>query len=251
MVGLICLPFLRVLPGRMPMILTFALCCGALFLIPLNIALSIAGNVGALAVAEQLTVPFAVILSILFLGETVHLPRILGLAMAFAGVFLIGFDPAMRHEGPALALNSLSSLILACGSLLTRKLRDVPVATLYAWIGLVGAAILGPLCLAVEPQAIAGLGRLPMAAWGWIAFSAVGSSLLGHGGLSWMVQRHPIGVVMPYTLIAPVLSVMVSAVMFDTPVTGLMLLGGAIVLGGVAIVTIRTAAKGDLVEEIA
>jgi hypothetical protein len=35
------------------------------------------------------------------------------------------------------------------------------------------------------------------------------------------------------------------ALFFGTPVTGMMILGGIFVLGGVAIVTIRTAAKTE------
>ncbi|MFZ2983374.1 MAG: DMT family transporter, partial [Sphingobium sp.] len=81
-----------------------------------------------------------------------------------------------------------------------------------------------------------------------IAFSAIGSTLIGHGGLSWLVQRHPIGAVMPYTLIAPLLSIIVSSVIFDTPITGMMMLGGVFVLIGVAILTIRTAKRGQIIE---
>jgi O-acetylserine/cysteine efflux transporter len=250
MVALACLPWLRFVPGRMAMVLAFSLASGALMFIPLNLALATASNMSALSVAGQLTVPFSVILSVIFLHERIHMPRIIGLCMAFAGVVLIGFDPAMAHEAAALVLVALSSLALACGSLAVRKLADVPVATLYAWLGLIGAVVLGLTGLIVEREAMAGIATLPASAFGWVAFSALGSSLVGHGGLAWLLQRHPVGVVMPYTLIAPVLSVIVSAIMFDAPVTGIMLLGGTIVLAGVAIVTIRTAARGTLAEEL-
>jgi O-acetylserine/cysteine efflux transporter len=250
MVGLLCLPFLRVVPGRMKLVIGFALANGAFFLIPLNLALRIADNVAAIAISGQLNVPFAVILSVIFLGERIHFPRIVGLVMAFAGVAILGFDPAIVGEVPALLLNILSAFIFACGSLFARQLQGVPLATLYAWLGLTGTLAIGVLALLTEPAAMANIPYLPGAAWGWIAFSAVGSSLIGHGGLAWMIQRHPIGTVMPYVLIAPVVSVIVSAIMFDTPVTGMMLLGGVIVLMGVAIVTIRTAQRGTLVEEL-
>jgi O-acetylserine/cysteine efflux transporter len=250
MIALACLPFLRVVPGRMAAIVTLSLVVGALFYLPMNFAMAMTQNVSALAIAGQLSVPFAVILSVLFLGERIGLPRIMGIVMAFSGVLLLGFDPAIVHELPAIGLASASAFVWAAGSLLTRRLPEVPVPVLFAWFGLIGSVTLGTISIIVEPVAMAGIGRLPWQAFGAVAFSALGSSLIGHGGLAWLVQRHPIALVMPYTLIAPVLSVIVAALVFGTPVTGLMLLGGVIVLAGVAIITLRSAQKGVMIEDM-
>lgn len=248
LVALICIPFLRLVPGRMPLVALYAVLTGALFYIPINMALAISDNVGALVIASQLGAPFAVVLSVIFLKEQIRLPRIIGLVLAFSGVLIVGFDPAVVHEVPGLTLMALSSLIWAISSLLTRHMRDIRITTLFAWLGLAGVGILGPLAMLLEPQAMANLPLLPISGFGWIAFSAIGSTLIGHGGLSWLVQRHPISAVMPYTLIAPLLSVIVSSVIFDTPITGMMMLGGVFVLVGVAIITIRTAKRGQIIE---
>ncbi len=250
LIALACLPFLRIVPGRMGAVLTLGLVSGALFYLIMNVALSIADNVSAIAIASQLSVPFSVLLSVLFMGEKIGPVRIAGIVLAFTGVLLIGFDPAVVHELPALALTAGSALVWAIGSLLTRRLSDVPVPILFAWMGLTGSVVVGGVSLAIEPAAMMALGSIPTKAFGAVAFSALGSSLVGHGGLSWLLQRHPVSVVMPYTLIAPVLSVIVAAVAFGTPVTGLMLLGGVVVLAGVAIVTLRSAQKGLLIEDL-
>jgi O-acetylserine/cysteine efflux transporter len=250
MIALACLPFLRIVPGRMAAITTLSLVVGAAFYLPMNYALAMTKNVSALAIANQLSVPFAVILSVIFMGERIGLPRIMGIAMAFAGVLLLGFDPGIFHELPAIGLASASAFVWAAGSLLTRRLPDVPVPVLFAWFGVIGSMALGTISIIVEPAAMAGIGHLPWQAFGAVAFSALGSSLVGHGGLAWLVQRHPIALVMPYTLIAPVLSVIVAALAFGTPVTGLMLLGGVVVLAGVAIITLRSAQKGVMIEDM-
>jgi O-acetylserine/cysteine efflux transporter len=250
MIALACLPFLRVVPGRMGAIAVLSLLLGVLFYLPMNFALAMTDNVSALAISSQLSVPFAVILSVLFLKERIGLPRIMGIVMAFSGVLLLGFDPAIVHEMPVIALASLSALVWAGGSLLTRRLPEVPVPVLFAWMGVIGSATLGTISTILEPAAMAGIGHLPWQAFGAVAFSALGSSLIGHGGLAWLVQRHPIALVMPYTLVAPVLSVIVAAVAFHTPITGLMLLGGVVVLAGVAIITLRSAQKGVMIEDM-
>ncbi len=73
--------------------------------------------------------------------------------------------------------------------------------------------------------------------------------MIGHGGLAWLLQRYPVATVMPNSLIAPVLSAIVAAVMFGTRVTGLMLLGGVVVMAGAAILTLRGAGKELILDE--
>ena len=59
--------------------------------------------------------------------------------------------------------------------------------------------------------------------------------------MAWLLQRHSVTVVTPLTLAAPVISVGAASWWFGTPLTMLMLLGGAIAMLGVGIVTMRTA----------
>jgi O-acetylserine/cysteine efflux transporter len=239
----VCAGSLRRVPGSMAAISALGLLLGVAFYIVINLSLALATNLGALAIAGQLGVPFALILAVLFQGERIHWPRLTGIALALGGVAVLVFDPAAAHEGPALALTALSSLIWAIGSLIQRRLRGVPVLTLYGWIALWGTIGLGGAAITFEPRAVAALPALPLSTLGWIAFSAIGSTLGGHGALAWLLQRHPVTTVTPFTLAAPVISVFTAAWYFGTPVTMIMLLGGTLAMAGVAIVTMRTAAR--------
>jgi len=60
--------------------------------------MAVSTNVSALAIAGQLGAPFSLILAIIFLGERVHKYRIAGMALAFAGVVMIVFDPNAVNE---------------------------------------------------------------------------------------------------------------------------------------------------------
>jgi O-acetylserine/cysteine efflux transporter len=239
----ICAPALRLVPGRMGTILLLGLANGALFMILTNLSLAVSSNVSALAIAGQLGVPFSLLLAVLFLGERIHWPRILGMALAFGGVVLLVFDPAAARELPGLALAALASLVFAVGSLLQRRLAGVPVLTLYAWIGLVGTLVIAPLAWLLEPASLAAVPDLRLGGLGWIAFSAIGSTLLGHGGMAWLLQRHPLTTVAPLTLGSPVVAVLASSAFFKTPLTPVMIAGGVVTLAGVAVITVRSSAK--------
>lgn len=238
---LVCASSLRIVSGKMVALTVLGVLAGGAFYLAINLSLAVATNVGALAIAGQLGVPFALLLAVVVYRETIHLPRMIGIALSLAGVMLLVFDPAAAGEGPALALTALASLIWAIGSLIQRQLKGVPVLTIYGWIGLWGMIVLGLAALWQEPAAMRAIPSIPLGAVGWVAFSAIGSTIGGHGAMSWLLQRHPVATVTPLTLAAPVISVFTASWYFGTPVTAIMLIGGAMAMAGVAIVTIRTA----------
>lgn len=245
MVMLICLPALRLIDGKMRELLALGVLSGALFYIIVNISMAVSTNVSALAIAGQLGAPFSLVLAIIFLGEKVHKYRIAGMALAFSGVVMLVFDPHAADEQLGLALTAAASLVWAICSLIQRRLIGVPVLTIYAWIGLMGTIILGPIAYAFEPAAFMNMPNLPLSTFGWVLFSALGSTVIGQGAMSILLQRHPISTVVPLTLPTPVISVIAASYWFGTKLTPVMIAGGVVVLIGVAIVTLRTARAAE------
>lgn len=248
MVLMICFPALRIVPGRMRALLSLGVLSGAIFYIFINLSMAVSTNVSALAIAGQLGVPFSLIAAVIFLKERIHVYRIAGIVLAFGGVVLLVFDPAVVHEHAGIALTVGSCVVWAACSLIQRQLKGVQILTIYAWIGLLGSLILFPLAWIFEPTGIERLPSVPLSAFGWVLFSALGSTVIGQGAMSYLLQKHSVSSVVPLTLAAPVIAVIVSSLYFGTRLTPLMLAGGAIVMVGVAIVTIRTAKVKELEE---
>ncbi|WOK37054.1 DMT family transporter [Sphingomonas sp. C3-2] len=239
----ICAPALRIVPGRMRDLLLLGVLSGGVFYAFVNWSLAVATNVSALAIAGQLGAPFSLILAVIFLGERIHITRIIGMFLSFLGVVLLVFDPAAGKEIPGLLLTAIGSVIWAMSSLLQRRIRGVPILTIYAWMGLMGTLVLLPIAMWQEPEMLRAVPDLRVRDMGWIVFSAIGSTICGLGAMSWLLQRHPVTTVVPLTLAAPVISVVVASLYFETPLTPIMMLGGAVAMTGVAIVTIRTAER--------
>ena len=108
-----------------------------------------------------------------------------------------------------------------------------------------GTLVLTPIAYFFEPGSFAGLGSVPLSTFGWILFSALGSTVIGQGAMSILLQRHPVSSVIPLTLAAPVIAVITSSLYFGTKLTSQMVVGGVIVMIGIAIVTIRTARANE------
>ncbi len=238
---IVCASALRIVPGRMRALTVLGMLSGGAFYIAVNLSLAVSNNVGALAIAGQLGVPFSLLMTVIIFGERIHLPRIAGILLSLAGVALLVFDPAAAGEGLGLALTALASLIWSICSIIQRYLVGVRVLTIYAWVGFWGTLILGIAACLREPSAMLAIPNLRAGTLGFIAFSAIGSTVLGQGSMSWLLQRHSVGVVAPLTLASPVISVFTASWYFGTPITAIMWIGGAMAMLGVAIVTIRTA----------
>lgn len=240
---LVCATSLRIVEGRMPLVLLTGFVTGALQFGLGGTSYQIATNLSALAIAGQLGVPLSLILAILIDGERIAWKRTAGILLAISGVTLLVFDPRIVDERLGILLTFGASACWACGNLMFRRLTGVPVLTLYGWQAVVSLPTLLLASALFEPGGIAALPGVPLTAYAWILYSAIAASLVGHAGMSWLVQRYPVTLITPFTLPTPLLAVLFATLAYGTPVTPVMMLGGALTLAGVAIITLRTARK--------
>lgn len=241
---IVCLPALKIIPGKMRPLLLLGFLSGALFYIVNNIAFEASTNIGALAIVGQLSVPFSLILAVVYLREKIRIYRIIGVTLSFIGVVILVFDPAIVQERFGAALMVGVAMIWAVCTMVQRHLVGTPIFTIYAWVGAVGTITILPIAAIAEPEAFRAIPDISLTAFGWIAFSAIGSTVVGQGAMSWLIQRHEVSTVIPLTLATPIISVIASWAYFDTPSTPLMAFGGTVALIGIAVIAIRTARTG-------
>ena len=237
----ICLPWLRWVPGRMRPLLGAALAQGALWITLLNIGFAHATNIASLSIVSQLGVPFSLVLAVIFLGERIATTRILAVAAALVGVAIIGFDPKLVGEGLALWLTIAAALMYAGGAILLRGLTGVHPFTIFAWIGITAAPMLGFASLVFEPHALAEATALPPLMLLPILYSALVSTLVGHAGMAYLYGRYPVSTLAPLLIPSPVLGAAMAVLVLGDRVTPQLWIGGALVVAATAVITLRTA----------
>lgn len=246
-VALIMSPFLRWRPGLMGRVLIAGVCLGAI-----NYAFLFNGvahaPASAAAIAIELYVPFATILSVVFLKEKVGWRRIAGIAFAFAGVVTVALS---RSGGGApqglvigVALVAGCALTESVGAILVKQAKGFRPHELLAWFAVVGSGFLwGATLIADGPPAHAlAEARLPVVA-GAVLYSAIGASVFGHTAYYWLLQRLPVSQVAVSTLLTTLLGVLCSVLFLGEKLTPQFLVGGAMVLAGVGFVLLRAAKK--------
>lgn len=237
---LVLFPVLRLLRGRMWLIVGVALSMGALHFTLIYQGLALAEDVSTVAIALQLAVPFSTVLSIIFLGEHVGWMRWSGIALAFAGVMIIGFDPRVLGYLPALAFVITGALMAATGMLLMKKLENVSVFELQGWLAAISWPLLLGASFALENDQVSAIAGTTTLAWAAVGFSAVGASLFGHGATYYLVQRYDVSLISPLMLMSTLFGVIFGVLLLDDQLTVRIVVGGVLTLSGVLLITLRS-----------
>lgn len=239
----VCLPFVRWHAGQMRLVILFGLLSGGLSFGLMHIAYHMAHNISGLAIASQAGVPFSLLLAIAFLGERIHWRRGLGVALALIGIVILTLDPRAADDLPAIGLIVISAFVASIGTILVRQMRDIPPLSLQGWLALTSLPPLLILAALVEPTGLRPVLDTPWPLLGFVVWNALLSSVVGHAGYSWLLQRYPINVVAPWTLITPVISVTAAIIILGNPVTLQLVIGSLVTLAGIAVITIRSAQR--------
>jgi O-acetylserine/cysteine efflux transporter len=232
-------PLLRWHAGQMRYVVGIALLAGVLHFAMFFLALALGKNVSSIAIAVQLNVPFVAVLSVLWLGEVIRWRRWLGIALAFGGVVYMGFEPALLDHLPALGAAISAAFMIAVATILMRKVSGIGVFEMQAWIAAVSGPGLLLLSALFETGQVAAVQAADWRGWGAVVYTVVATSLVGHGGMYFLVQRYPASQTAPLMLLAPVIGVACGVGIMGDELTARMIFGGAVAIVGIMIITLR------------
>ncbi len=238
------LPLLRLPPrGQWPRLLAVCLSVGVLHFGTSFTALKLAGDLSSPAIAMQSYVPMTALLAWWWLGERFGWRTGAAIALSFAGILVLGFDPLVLDHPLSLLVMLFAALCLAVGTVLMKRLQGIDMWSQQGWMALLSLPPLLAISMAFEPGGFAMLREASWVAWFGAAFAAFAASLLGHGLYYVLVRRHPVAQVTPWLLLSPVLAVALGVAFWGDRPGPRLWLGGAMVLGGVLVIALRALAK--------
>ncbi len=167
--------------------------------------------------------------------------RIAGLLLSLAGVTVLAYGRPSQALAPDPLTGNLlllaSAVLLGLRQIYTRWLvqRIDPVRTIVWQLGSSVPMFL-TVALAAEPMLLAPLTWMPVAALAYQGFLVAGFCFVAWAVL---LKKHSSGSVSMYAFLVPVCGIGLSALLFGERITPRLVMGGALVLAGVAIVTMR------------
>lgn len=236
-VALVLAPLLRPLPAKLGtvMLVGLAISGGSFALLYMGL---ITATPSAAAIVALSGVPLTVFFAILFLGERIRWRRGLGIALTFAGVLVaMSGQGGLAFDG-GLWLVFGSALVGALGSVFVKRL-EIDSFRLQAWASVASVAVILPLSMMLEPNPIPALRAAPWELAGCLLFAAIVVSVGAHGTYFRLLQKHDANVLVPLTLLNPLMTVGLGAWLTNDPVGPRLLVGGAIAIVGVAIILLR------------
>ena len=131
----------------------------------------------------------------------------------------------------------LAAFFWGMGSIIVKKLGRANMISLVVW----GSLVAWPPLLAVSfliegPEHI--LSLLQNLQWSWVGpvlYIAYLATIFGFGAWNWLIQRHPVSSIAPFTLLVPVVAIVCSSYYLGEPLQTWKIMAGALVLGGVCV----------------
>ena len=192
--------------------------------------------VGLASLIIQAQAFFTILFARIFLGERPSRAQIIGAALGFAGMAVIASERlAGASLGPFL-LVVLAATFWGSGNVLAKSLGKLDMLAFVVWSSLAAPLPLFLLSLAIEGKG--GLAALAHPSWRLIAsvlMISYGGTLFGYGVWARLLAHHSAAAVAPFALLVPIVGMIAGAVLFGETLTLIELLGGALVMGGLAL----------------
>jgi len=240
--ALIAVPTMLLVPRpRVPVrwLLLYGLGFGTLQFLFLYLGMAAGFPTGLASLVLQASAPFTVVLGAVFLREGGGAPRLVGVAVATAGLAVVGLSYGATAPFAPFALVLLGALGWSLGNLASRQARAERPLHLVLWMSVVPPLPMLALSLAVEGPVRVGealstsLTAEAVPAWIGLAYTVLLGTLAGSGIWVWLMARHPAGAVAPFSMLVPVVGLATAwLVLGETPGLG-ELVGGALVIAGV------------------
>lgn len=193
---------------------------------------------GLASVTQQSHVFLTVLLAAVVLRERPSGRQGAGMALAVAGLVLVGLTVGADLPAPALVLALAGALSWAVGNLLLKGAGHVPMLHLVVWCSLVP-----PLPMLVlsalwgEASLPAAVGRAPWASLaGAVYLGAVATSVYAIWGR--LLARYTAATVAPLALLSPVAGVVASALVFGERFPPARYAGMGLILAGLVVVVL-------------
>ncbi|MFI6641890.1 EamA family transporter [Streptomyces sp. NPDC050504] len=192
---------------------------------------------GLSSLVLQIQAVFTALIAMAVLGERPGRTRLLGMAVAFAGIGVAAVDEGAG--GPLLGFVLVIAAAAAWGvsNVLTRKAAPPDALNFMVWASTVPVLPLFALSLLFEgwDRDRAALASLDWTGVGALLFVAWVSTVLGFGAWGFLLSRHPASSVAPFTLLVPVFGMSSAALFLDESVSPLRWCAAALLVGGVAV----------------
>lgn len=204
-----------------------------------GIAIGMPAGLASLVLQSQAF--FTVLFAGIAFGERPGPRQLAGMAVAFAGIAVIGSELPAGGSLVGLAMVVAAAAMWGVSNILMKRAAAPDLLRMMMWVSVVPPLPLLALSLILEgPQRIAG----SVAGLTWVGalcllYIVIGATLFGFAAWGFLLRHYPAGVVAPFTLLVPIFGMSSNAIVLGEAFTTARAIGAALVFAGLAITVAR------------
>lgn len=192
---------------------------------------------GLASILMQTQVFFSMFFAMLALAEIPRLWQLIGAVISFSGIGVVAMhlDKTSSLVGFILILSAAASW--GVGNLITKKIGKVNMMSLVVWGSFAAFLPLLFLSMMVEGthNIVYSMQHLSLKCIFAILFIVYMSTWVGYGTWNWLICRHPVASIVPFSLLVPVFGMLSSVIILDEPFYLWKLIAGLLVISGLGI----------------
>ncbi len=202
-------------------------------------------DASAAVLLVQTEVPFGVVFAYFMLKEKPTVRSLIGIAIAFVGVYILTGSPNLDGKFIGVSLVIIGSGIWALGQVLVKPLsKEINPLALVAWLGLFSGPILIGLSAIFDGNPITYFKAAPFKTWMIAIYLGFIMQPITYGCFYYVLKNNPLYKVLPIvTMGIPPTGLLAAIFLLGEEPTKELFIGGAIIIIGVILIVFNKPQK--------
>jgi len=185
----------------------------------------------------QLEVPFGILIAFFLLKEIPTLKNIVGLVIAFIGVFILTGAPNLEGKYVGVLLTISGAFTWALGAVMAKPLgKKIGAFALMTWLCVFSGPMLLIVSLVFDGNPIPYFLSANINSWLTVIFLGFFMQPVGYAAWYYVLKKYPVNKVMPVLLVLPVTGLLTSIFLLGEDPPKQVFLGGLVIISGVALI---------------
>ena len=192
----------------------------------------------------QVEVPFGIIIAFFLLKEIPTIKNIVGLVIAFIGVFILTGAPNLEGKYIGVLLTLAGAFTWALGAVMAKPLsKKIGALALMTWLCVFSGPMLIVLSIIFDGNPIPYILSANLNSWLTVMFLGFIMQPVGYSAWYYVLRKYPVNKVMPVLLVLPVTGLLTSIFLLGEDPPKQVFLGGLVIICGVGMILFNKSKK--------
>ena len=185
----------------------------------------------------QLEVPFGILIAFFLLKEIPSIKNLIGLVIAFIGVFILTGAPNLEGKYFGVLLTLSGAFTWSLGAVMAKPLsKKIGAFALMTWLCVFSGPLLILISTAVNGNPIQYILSANFYSWVTVIYLGLFMQPIAYGAWYYVLSRYPVNKVMPVLLFLPMTGLLTAIFLLGEEPAKQVFLGGTIIVFGVGMI---------------